>query len=806
MVALRLWVVSEGRRRWASLLLVATIVAVGGGAVLLSLNGAQRADTAFERFYARVGAPNVEAEASLPESGDLGRFTSILDRLDEIDDLPGVERAFVSAWMLVGVKGQPTGYFTPVPIAATDTSDAWQSVVVEGRLPARDEADTIVVNEEAARVADVGVGDRLTLESLAPGQGLEYLSGEALPEPRGPSVAVTIVGVVRGAEDISDTPEAYWAPGEGFYRAYGDQIETCVCRVDVRAEAGRQGEVVAAVAEIVEPLGFSVRAGTGADLARRLEHATSVEANLLRLAAALAAGAGLLLLVLALLRQEAELSNELQVRRALGLGPRWHAMATAALILPFALLGVVGAVGLTAVLSPLLPQGRARRAEVDPGVWLDAPLVLAGAVLMVVVVLLCAALVGWVTATRSAARSAPPARRAVPGLVGAMPVPASLGVRFAVDPGRGRLRIASLSGLAGVALAVAAVAGVATLRSSTDRLVGTPALYGATHDLVIWAGEDLAALGPRVAALDGVGQVSLVRNLGGAAATVEGPTGQTGASPEAYEPLRGALGPVVLEGRAAGAPDETVLGPGLAGAIGARVGDQMSVLGIDGKVSFRVVGLAVQAGNDELDQGLTVTTEGLSRICQLADDPAACQPSASSLVVDVAEGTPIEQVRASLDDLTASDGTSEIEVVLPPSIVRNLADIGAVPVVLAVLLAGLGVAGLAHGLLVALRRRRRDIGVARALGFTTGQAAATLAWQAAVVALAGSLIGLLGGLIAGRLLWGTLARGIHAFVEVSVPVAVFALPIVAVAVALVVSIAPGLRAAHLRPSDALRAE
>ncbi len=233
---------------------------------------------------------------------------------------------------------------------------------------------------------------------------------------------------------------------------------------------------------------------------------------------------------------------------------------------------------------------------------------------------------------------------------------------------------------------------------------------------------------------------------------------------------------------------------------------QMSVLGIDGEVGFRVVGLAVQAGNDELDQGLTVTTEGLGRICQLADDPAGCQPSASSLVVDVAEGTPIEQVRASLDDLTASDGTTEIETVLPPSIVRNLADIGAVPVVLAVLLAALGVAGLAHGLLVALRRRRRDIGVARALGFTTGQAAATLAWQAGVVALAGSLVGLLGGLIAGRLLWGMLARGIHAFVEVSVPVAVFALPVIAVVVALVVSIAPGLRAAHLRPSDALRAE
>ena len=71
-----------------------------------------------------------------------------------------------------------------------------------------------------------------------------------------------------------------------------------------------------------------------------------------------------------------------------------------------------------------------------------------------------------------------------------------------------------------------------------------------------------------------------------------------------------------------------MLGPGLAGAIGARVGDEMSVLGIDGEVGFRVVGLAVQAGDDELDQGLTVTTEGLGRVCQLADDPAGCQPGA----------------------------------------------------------------------------------------------------------------------------------------------------------------------------------
>ena len=394
MVALRLWVVSEWRRRWASLLLVAMIVAIGGGAVLLSLNGARRADTAFERFFDRVGAPNVEAEASLPESGDLGRFTTILDRLDEIDDLPGVERAFVSAWMLVGVKGQQSGYYTPVPIVSAGMSDAWQSVVVEGRLPALDEADAIVVNEEAARSAGVGVGDRLTLESLAPGQGLEYLSGDALPEPRGPSVDVTIVGVIRGGEDISDTP----SPTGRRARA---SIVPMATRSRPACVASTCGPSRVAKARSSPPCPTSSgRSGSasgpgpattwpaGSSTPRPSRPTCSGSRRPWRPAPDCCCSCWP---CCARMPRWPTSSRSGGRSASVPAGTRWRRPRS---ILPFAVLGVVGAVGLTAALSPLLPQGRARRAEVDPGVWLDAPLVLAGAVLMAAVVLVCAALVG----------------------------------------------------------------------------------------------------------------------------------------------------------------------------------------------------------------------------------------------------------------------------------------------------------------------------------------------------------------------------------------------------------------------------
>ena len=67
------------------------------------------------------------------------------------------------------------------------------------------------------------------------------------------------------------------------------------------------------------------------------------------------------------------------------------------------------------------------------------------------------------------------------------------------------------------------------------------------------------------------------------------------------------------------------------------------------------------------------------------------------------------------------------------------------------------------------RRRRRDLALLKTLGFTTRQLAATIAWQASVIALIATIIGLPIGIAAGRQLWILFARNINAVPQPTVP-------------------------------------
>ena len=65
----------------------------------------------------------------------------------------------------------------------------------------------------------------------------------------------------------------------------------------------------------------------------------------------------------------------------------------------------------------------------------------------------------------------------------------------------------------------------------------------------------------------------------------------------------------------------------------------------------------------------------------------------------------------------------------------------------------LGVAALGHALVTAVRRRRGELAVLRAMGFTPRQTATTIFSQAATVAVVGLVIGIPLGVLLGRLSW-----------------------------------------------------
>ncbi len=142
-----------------------------------------------------------------------------------------------------------------------------------------------------------------------------------------------------------------------------------------------------------------------------------------------------------------------------------------------------------------------------------------------------------------------------------------------------------------------------------------------------------------------------------------------------------------------------------------------------------------------------------------------------------------------------------------PAEVDNLRQLGRLPTVLGALLATAGVAALAHALVMAIRRRARDLVLLRVAGLTPAQAAGALAVMALTTAAVGLLVGVPVGLALGRAVWRAVAEGAAVPRDVMVPGVLLAVVVpAALVLALVVSAWPAWRAARLRPARVLRSE
>ncbi|HET8646098.1 MAG TPA: FtsX-like permease family protein, partial [Vicinamibacteria bacterium] len=117
---------------------------------------------------------------------------------------------------------------------------------------------------------------------------------------------------------------------------------------------------------------------------------------------------------------------------------------------------------------------------------------------------------------------------------------------------------------------------------------------------------------------------------------------------------------------------------------------------------------------------------------------------------------------------------------------------------LALLLAGIGIHGVTA---YAVARRTREIGVRMALGARAADVLRLVLRQALSLAVLGLLAGLAGALALRRLVAGMLFG-----VGPSDPLTLAGVAAAAVAVAVLASLAPARRAAHVDPAEALRCE
>ena len=162
---------------------------------------------------------------------------------------------------------------------------------------------------------------------------------------------------------------------------------------------------------------------------------------------------------------------------------------------------------------------------------------------------------------------------------------------------------------------------------------------------------------------------------------------------------------------------------------------------------------------------------------------------------------------ASSDDAVAALTDAGFVPTAPPSNVERLDQVGSIPWYLAAFLGVLALAGVAHALASAARRRRGDLAIVRTLGLTANGASRSFGWQAAMIAVVGTAVGLVLGVFGGRVVWGIIADELGVLDDpVVTPGPMMAVAATMIGSAIAIAFVPAVRARRLRPVELLRAE
>jgi hypothetical protein len=389
-----------------------------------------------------------------------------------------------------------------------------------------------------------------------------------------------------------------------------------------------------------------------------------------------------------------------------------------------------------------------------------------------------------------------------------------LGIRQALERGRGTRAVPVGTALAGTILAVAALCATAVLGASLSRLTASPELYGDPFQAFFnWAGPGGTAGTGLLAGLKRDPAIDRITLISAPAITVN----QVSVQALAAAVPRGPLLLSAADGRLPAGRGEIALGASTMRQARAHIGSvvQVGVTAPDGaarRASFRVVGLVSfpsDFGTGGLGTGAALTTAGYTAAqCPPSPTQHKCRSAAAAHLPDavLVHAVPGPAGSAALARHIRQYPGNASRPAVPTALV-NFGESANFPLLLGTVVTLCGAATLAHLLAVTVSRRRRDSGLLKALGFVRRQTAAVLFWQAATVAVVGIVAGVPLGLIAGRVIW-------HVFALDAGVVAVPVLPggLIAVLVsgflvgALVIAILPAVAAARSRAGQVLRAE
>lgn len=796
----RLWARAIGRRRWAATVFLALFAGLAGGAVMTAMGVARRTSTALDRYLdqptmatkAVFGCPVGLTEKDI--EADPGTICSGTENVLEVGRLlrasPLVERVVPFAVLLVGLRTQDTAPWGVsiqyAQLAGTDFPGP--PVVVKGRLPRSDSPLEVAVNEKIAERFGISAGDTVQMASYTADQRFEISARRGNVEPAGTRTLVRIVGLIRTSDDLQNDPEAIVFTNAAWWKAYGgDGLAGYGKRSAVRLrDPGTAAQFGQAVQKLLPGRVFQVQdAFEPPESSRRVIELQSAAAWAVAIAAAIAA---LAFFFQAINRQCGRDLADRATMTALGMARRDVLVAFALRSLPVAVGAGLVSGGIALLASPVGPIGLARRIEIAPGLRFDATVVMGGAATVVLLTIL-ASLAAAALQLRRLDREA--TRPFVTGAV-RVPVSARAGLSFLRHHDRSALPGAVI----GTAIAVALIVFATGAAASHKDLLAHPARFGQAWQVTagdFGSAEESAA-----------GEHSLAHVQGIAA---YGQTRETQAAIDgrpvfvfAFARQGDRIGPAIVEGRAP-VKDEVALGARTLEVHHLRVGDRVTLAESGGGSSVGPLtivgqvlvndGLTVQ----RLDEGALVSNDTFN----LIDAPSVGQ----SFLIRAVPGVSTAELLARL---RTGFGTAVRPARMPEDI-ANLDRVSSAPTLLAALVAVLAAAAMTNTLLTVIARRRRDIGVLRALGFSRIQVVGSTVAMASALIVPAVLLGLLLGTITTRWGWSAVQSrlGVESGVVLPVP-AMLAAVAGTLVVTQFVAVVPGIRAARTRAAEALASE
>ncbi len=830
---------------------VSLVVLIGliGGVAMAAVEAGRRTQSAYSTFLASTNPSDLTVSV-LPTSSAPASFgprsVAMIARLPNVKRVAALISPAIIPVLADGAPDLSGGGSSVQGVGSADGmwTDLDRVTVIEGRMANPDRADEAMITPGSG----MGIGQVVTMGYYTPTQ----LASKSFGTPKvAPALKVDIhlVGVVvlnrQVVEDDTDRTSGFLIFSPALIRAMsavspGGEVTLAPgapTLYGLQLERGWR-DVPAFEQDFVNASkpGSAFLFNATSRIVAQVELALKPESIAFGAFGVIAGLVALLVGVQAISRQLRWDDEDRRVLRALGAGPAVAAGDGLLGVLAAVVVGALLAAALAVAFSPLAPLGPVRPLYPDRGIAFDWTVLGVGLAALVGVLGAAAVEVAFLraphrTARRSGPAGARPSSLARRAQSAGMPVAGVVGLRFALEPGQGRTSVPVRSVLVGTVLAVAVVVSALTFAASLNTLVSHPPLYGWNWDYMFDTTNDVPPESlktldhdPDVAAWSGADLIPIQIDGQFVPSLVASPHARVSAP--------------VLSGHGLNANNEIVMGSATLAELHKHVGDTVYLsegtprsepfyvpptpLLVVGTATFPAIGYSsIIASQPSMGTGAlfspAVEPPALQR-AQTSPDPILNGPQ--YVFVRLAKGVSAKSGLANLNhiagaanqainaDLRAAgnDGVSVVGVERPAQIV-NYRTIGATPLVLAAGLAAGAVLALGLTLTASVRRRRRDLALLKALGFTQRQLSAAIAWQATVAAVIGVVVGTPLGIVIGRQLWIWFAHNLDAVPDPTTPaLSVLIVVIGALVFANVVAALPGRSAARTPTGLVLRDE